>query len=813
MGPLLLLKVSLLLAVTLVAARLLRRAPAMARHGLWSLAFGSLLLLAPLAALLPALHVPVPAGWESPAPPRVTASSEWKTVSQSSTWATASPSFSPPIGDATVSQTATRTTSRPSLSTLFFAAWIVGMMAAAVAVLLSLLRVRRLFCTAEVVTDPGWQCAATTIGTQLGVRHPVRLLVSSKVGTPMAGGVWRPAIFLPQSASSWSPEHRDLVLAHELAHLAGRDPLRHLMTRIALACYWFHPLAWLAAREAAIAREQACDETVLSMGARPSAYARVLLDLAESVSAAPPARLLGVLPMVHRSHLEKRLMAILNGDTRPATRRLIIGPAIGVALLTLSVAAATPALSDVEAQGGVVIGVPGGVATGVPGGVPGGVAAGVPGGVVAGVQGGVIAGVPGGGVAGVQGAPFGAADVARFAQEQARPFAETYARPFAEMQARPFAETLARLFAGAPSGIEEVPPIQGRESACLWESGSGSFIGSMSSSRVGGRTVVTDQVGWRDGDRIIQRSFGDLRLCMLAEGAGDRTNAERPSQWIGRARRIVMEAHRGNTMQRLELTGSRTSWQVDGSTREFNSTAQTWRDRMLAVLDTTWEVSTLRGEVSSLRGQISAIQGQRSALQGEISALQGAVSAMQGGISSVLGEESALRGQISAIRGHLSALQGKISAERGAISSLQASRYRYFTPADPGRMMVDMSIEQRERNRIATEIADHEAVIVRIEREIRDYGAERRIAAVQKEIDSFDTDAKVAAIERQIRDFDLKDKVAAVQRRIADLDVEGQVARIDRQIDALDADRRARQLDDRLDGELNRLNSAIAAIR
>ncbi|MBK9240245.1 MAG: hypothetical protein IPL75_08220 [Acidobacteria bacterium] len=68
MGLLLLLKVSVILTVTLVAARLLHRAPARARHGLWSLAFGSLLLLAPLAALLPALYVPMPAGWEL-APP------------------------------------------------------------------------------------------------------------------------------------------------------------------------------------------------------------------------------------------------------------------------------------------------------------------------------------------------------------------------------------------------------------------------------------------------------------------------------------------------------------------------------------------------------------------------------------------------------------------------------------------------------------------------------------------------------------------------------------------------------------------------
>jgi beta-lactamase regulating signal transducer with metallopeptidase domain/predicted nucleic acid-binding Zn-ribbon protein len=794
MGPLLLLKVSLLLAVTLVAARLLNRAPATARHGLWSLAFGSLLLLAPLAAMLPALHVPVPGGWETPAPSGVTSSSGWNPVSQSSNWATHFPpnarEISAPFGDVSVSQEARGTANWPSLSGLFFIAWLSGMTAAVITVFLSLLRVWRLVRTAETVSDQTWQDAAATIGAQLGVRQQVGLLVSDDVSTPMAGGVWRPAIFLPRSATSWSPEHRDLVLAHELAHLAGRDPLRHLMTRFALACYWFHPLAWLAAREAAMAREQACDEKVLSMGARPSAYARVLLDLAESLCVKPRARLVGALPMVHRSHLEKRLMAILNGEARTSTRRVVVGPAIGIALLTLSVAAAQP-LDQAQsgpfdkAQGGPFDKAQGGPFDKAQGGpfdkaqsqpevqaapvgkVQGAPVGGVQGGRLGGVQGGPVGGVPGAPIRvaqgtpfrTVQGTPFGAADIARFADQQATP---------------------------------------GRDSACWSDGYRGNFIGSSSSTQVGGRTVIYDQVGWRDGDRVIQRTFGDLRLCMLAEGAGDRINPERPSQWIGRARRVVMEAHRGGTVQRLEFNGTNPSWQVGGATRDFDSAAQTWRDRMLAVLDTTWELSTLRGEVSSLRGQISSIHGQRSSLQGEISSLQGTVSSMQGRISSILGEESSLRGQISSIQGHVSSLQGAISSQQGAISSLNSSRY---------------NADAAERTRIASRIAEHNAQIARIEREIRDYDAERRIAAVQKELDSFDSDAKVAVIERQIRDFDLKGKVAAVQRRIADLDVEGQVARIERQIDALDADRRARQLDDRLDGELNRLNSAIAAIR
>jgi beta-lactamase regulating signal transducer with metallopeptidase domain/predicted nucleic acid-binding Zn-ribbon protein len=710
---LLLVKVSVILATTLVAARLLHRAPASARHQLWSLAFGAMLLLPAFAMLLPALPVPVPAGWDSAAPAPVapvSAENAGTLRAQPATVPASAPADTGAVTGSVESQVRTGGVRWPSLSTVFVSVWVIGMMTAGITVLLSLSRVHRLMRSAEALRDDGWLDAAAGISAQLGVRYPVRLLLSAEVGTPMAGGLWRPAIFLPLPATSWTAERRDLVLAHELAHLAGRDPLRHLMTRLSLACYWFHPLAWLAAREAGIAREQACDETVLAMGARPSAYARVLLDLAESVSARP-ARLLGALPMVHRSHLETRLMAILNVDVRSTTRRLVVAPAIGVALLTLTVAAATP---------------------------------------------------------------FEATPIA--------PMAVTALA--APAPASP-----------APAPHDHAAVVQARESACVWDAGRDSFMGSQWSTRVDGR-MITDRLGSSGGDRIIQRTFGDLRICVLAEGLGDRSGTERPSQWIGRARRVVMEAHRGGAVQRLEFNGTTPTWQVGGATRSFDAAAGTWRDRMFAVLDPAWELSILRGEESALHGQISAIHGQRSALQGEISALQGAVSAMQGRISAAHGEESSLQGKISAIQGHVSALQGAISAQQGAISSLNATRY-----------------DSADRERIASRIADRRAEIARIEREIREYGAEARIEAVRRQIAAFNARDKSDQIAGEIRAFDLDGKVAAIERRITALKVEDKVAGFERQIEALDVPRRAKQLEDRIDAELPRLTSAIAAIR
>src|SRR5207253_4646406 len=163
--------------------------------------------------------------------------------------------------------------------------------------------------------------------------------------------------------------------------------------------------------------------------------------------------------------------------------------------------------------------------------------------------------------------------------------------------------------------------------------------------------AIYEQIGTRGADRVIQKSFGDMRLCMLAEEIGDRDASARPSQWLGRARRVVMEVRRGSIVQRLEAGrqtggGVQTSWRVGGVDRPFDAAAERWRDRVLAVLDTTWDLSTLRGDVSSLGGEISSIRGEESSIRGAISSLGGEVSSMRGRISSIRGEVSSLRGQI-----------------------------------------------------------------------------------------------------------------------------------------------------------------------
>lgn len=720
MDATLLLKATIVLAAALAAARLLARAPAAARHRYWSVLFALLLVLPLLGATLPQWDVPVPAVWQPEGPSAVEPSRPVRIepvapVDDPAAGAQAPVADGvPPTGDS-----AARVSPSLTVRMVLVSVWTIGTAVATLALLLSLWRVRRLSTTSAELRDPEWTEVAAGIAARLGMTRPVRLLLNDAVTTPMAGGTSRPTVFLPASAETWTEEQRDVVLAHEISHLASRDGLRHLLARVAVAAYWFHPLAWLAAREAGTAREEACDAAVLALGTRPSVYARVLLDLAESTSR---PRLIAALPMVQRSHLETRLMAILNAPHSSA-RRFAVVPMLMVGAFTIAVAAAHPGLP-----------------------------------------------LPGAAV-------------------------ET-----------PAITTAVTAIVPAPAAVSFQ---SSRASECWSSAGDGSFNGSTSTSQIGGRTIIHEQIGSRGTTRIIQKALGDVRVCLVAENVGDWRNPETPTRWLGVASRYVMEARRdpstgsGQAVQQLEgvreAGGSyKVTWRVGGRDRALDAAAEQWRDRMLAVLDTTWELSRLRGEVSSLRGEISSVRGEQSSLRGEISSMRGHVSSLRGQISSVRGEESSLRGRISSIRGHVSSLRGAISSERGAISSLNAGRYG-STPS--------------ERSDLARMIARHEEAIDRIEKEIRDYNADAKVAAVEREIAALDVNSKVAAIEAEIRAYDVDSKVADVERRIAALDVEGKVAAIERKIGALDADRRGRDLENRRDSELKRLEAAITAIR
>ncbi len=63
------------------------------------------------------------------------------------------------------------------------------------------------------------------LASRIGVRRSVRVLAVEGIPAPVAFGTLRPAVLVPADfAERFSRSQQQVILAHELAHLAAGDP-------------------------------------------------------------------------------------------------------------------------------------------------------------------------------------------------------------------------------------------------------------------------------------------------------------------------------------------------------------------------------------------------------------------------------------------------------------------------------------------------------------------------------------------------------------------------------------------------------------
>lgn len=165
------------------------------------------------------------------------------------------------------------------------------------------------------VSDPGEISELNAAREHLGLKRNVRLLRSEKVSVPVVWGLLQPVLMLPAGSVSWTRERLRVVLLHELAHVKRGDGITLLLTRAAVAVFWFHPMMWMLERDGRRECERACDDLVLATGTRPSDYAEHLLSIARGLPHFDPFRSV-TLAMSRRSQLEGRLLSILQPDAR-----------------------------------------------------------------------------------------------------------------------------------------------------------------------------------------------------------------------------------------------------------------------------------------------------------------------------------------------------------------------------------------------------------------------------------------------------------------------------------------------------------------
>lgn len=324
---------SIVLALALMATRLLRRRSAALRHTILAAAIVCALLMPVFEWLLPSVPV-IP--WDRGA----TVQSSGITLASGIT-----------SGSNETTTEATPEGTGVAWMSVLGVAWVLGSAVALAGLLVGFLRLARLRRRCTPVA--GHRRAATdALARECGVPRHVALFQSNDRTQPITYGVLAPGIILPADATHWSDERWHIVLRHELAHIARYDAALQITSELLRILQPFNPLVWIACRRLRQESEYACDDEVLGAGVPPTDYAAHLLDVAKHLSgrhvamAAAPA-------IAHPSTLERRIVAMLQStkDRTPLTGRGRYAAIVAALSLSLPLAAAglAPAVAVIPA--------------------------------------------------------------------------------------------------------------------------------------------------------------------------------------------------------------------------------------------------------------------------------------------------------------------------------------------------------------------------------------------------------------------------------------------------------------------------------
>lgn len=349
-----LVKATVILLAALGITHVMQRSSAGARHLVWLVALGALLLVPALTAwsplrlaVLPASELTTPANDASAlsAPVAANAGNDGAAAADFGNAVPSAVNASEP--------SSARTFDLPSWPVLLAALWALVALGIVASLAWAAFAVRRIVRRARPLDAPAWRNPLFEIADRLGLEEAPRLLCSDDVKMPFACGVLAPTIVLPADCERWTLERRHAVLLHELAHVRRHDLLGHTIGRLACAAYWFHPLVWTAARALRNESERACDDLALACGTDAPDYAEHLLDIVTSVRG--DSTPLVALAMARRKEFEGRMLAILDPELRRAapSRRQSLGMIGTLALLAITVGAAAPVRREPPVQAAV----------------------------------------------------------------------------------------------------------------------------------------------------------------------------------------------------------------------------------------------------------------------------------------------------------------------------------------------------------------------------------------------------------------------------------------------------------------------------
>ena len=167
-------------------------------------------------------------------------------------------------------------------------------------------------------SNDAWACSLDELSRRLGLARTPALRVGTRWTSPLIGP--RSVVYLPEwCLTQLHGAQREAVLAHELSHLARRDPAWRCASRVAACLGWMQPLNFLALHRLDALAEQACDARAAQAIADRHAVAEALYACARESHGARSESRLQVGMAATRSPLVRRIEQLVGHDSaRPA---------------------------------------------------------------------------------------------------------------------------------------------------------------------------------------------------------------------------------------------------------------------------------------------------------------------------------------------------------------------------------------------------------------------------------------------------------------------------------------------------------------
>lgn len=159
-----------------------------------------------------------------------------------------------------------------------------------------------------------------------------RVLISSHAG-PMVAGVLKPRIIVPK----WliDAETLPLILAHEHAHVARRDPILAALLRLLCTIAWPILPVWIASSRIRALMEQACDQRALS--AHAACPQEVQLTYAQALIEVASRSTRGTWTLAFGGSLSSRILALRHARRWHATPQLLAIMSVATAMIGCAV--------------------------------------------------------------------------------------------------------------------------------------------------------------------------------------------------------------------------------------------------------------------------------------------------------------------------------------------------------------------------------------------------------------------------------------------------------------------------------------------